>query len=283
MCNTLATFTSQHANVREVQYVQKKSPSKAECEDAFVINDRLGMYAVMDGATPIDQFKDSDRHNGAYLAANIFKKHFESLKTASHLHHEIVYANKLLKQAMKNNDINLDSKPELWSTCVSVVQISENYLEYASVGDTMILACNKLDEINVLTVNSVKNISARARMNRELKRSNGIQIPDETFFEDEQNKIRDHRKMANTPNGYSVANGMDEVKNFIQHGMLPTKNLKHVLIVSDGMYDPKGNLREVYKKIEAIGLENYVEHLCSREKKSNNHSDDKTGVLLRLY
>ncbi|MDY0393690.1 PP2C family serine/threonine-protein phosphatase [Virgibacillus halophilus] len=262
---------------------RKKSPCKRECEDSFVINDHLGIYGVMDGATPVDHFKDEAGHNGAYLAANIFKNYFESLQAASHLHHEVLQANRLLKQAMESHGVDQAVKPSLWSTCVSVVRITDNMLKYASLGDTMILICNNQDEINVLTVNTVKNISVRARMNRELARDNGKEIPKETYFNNERNKISYHREMANMPNGYAVANGMDEVKYYIQHGMLPVKDLKQALIMSDGLFDAKDDLREVYWEIHNNGLENFVQKLSLKEEQSNSHSDDKTAVLLTFH
>ncbi|MEW9677418.1 protein phosphatase 2C domain-containing protein [Lentibacillus sp. L22] len=276
----MGTFYSDHANIRKVAYFITTSPAKKECEDALMINDSLGIYGVLDGATPIDDFKDENGHNGAYLAANLFKNHIESLKGVTLLPHEILQANQLLNRTMESYGINQSEKDKLWCTCVSAVQIKEGNLLYASLGDTMILTCDTNGNVNVLTVDTVKNISARAQLKRHMDRYHDTDIPKEDYFKDKRNRISYHRYMANKPNGYSVANGMKEVKNYIQYGMLDIRNLKHVLIMSDGLFDPKGDLRHVYWEIAAHGLEAYVSKLSADERDKKIYSDDKAAVLL---
>lgn len=276
----MGIFHSKNNRVNKVQYIKEKSPSKIESEDALLINDALGIYGVMDGATPIDSFKDENGHNSAYLAANLIKGYLESLEEISYLPDEVLKANSLLKHEMKANGINLTDKSQLWSSCVSAIQIKNNSLIYTSMGDTMILTCDNSNHINVLTVDSVKNISARAKLTRTINRYKGIDVPDEKHFLNQKNKIAYHRQMANTPNGYSVANGMEEAKDHMQYGMVDLDNLKHVLITSDGLFDPQNNIQDVYRKIEKDGLEEYVQKLSIYESDHGIKADDKTTLLL---
>lgn len=278
----MSTFNGKESNVKKVEYVTKTSPAKAECEDAYIINEGLDIYGVLDGSTPMDDFTDEAGHNGAYLAAHLFKDYFESAKETTGLHKEVLQANNLLKKAMEDYDIDQTEKHKLWCTCVSVVQIKASKLTYASLGDTMILVCDKYGHVNVLTVDTVKNISARARMKREMDRYHGIDIPEESYFEEQKNSIIYNRSMANVPNGYSVANGMQEAKYYMQYGALNTEDLSHVLIMSDGMFDPKGDLRQVYWEIEENGLEAYVRNRSAMEVERKIHSDDKTAILLHF-
>ncbi|MDY0393648.1 hypothetical protein RWE15_03320 [Virgibacillus halophilus] len=155
-------------------------------------------------------------------------------------------------------------------------------LVYASLGDTMIIACDDQGQYNVLTINTVKNINCRADFNRKINRYKGENIPDETFFTNKQNKIRYNRFMANKPNGYSVANGMEEVKNTIQYGMLDTKNLKYVLIMSDGLFDLEEDIKTLFHEVINKGLAAYVEQLTAWEQEQGLSSDDKTAVLLHF-
>lgn len=278
----MSTLNYKESNVKKVEYVTKTSPAKVECEDAYIINESLDLYGVLDGSTPMNDFKDEAGHNGAYLAAHLFKDYFESLKATAGIQKEVLQANKLLKKAMENDHVDQTEKHRLWCTCVSVVQVKENILTYASLGDTMILTCDKHGNVNVLTVDTVKNVSARAKITREMDRNKGKDIPEESYFEDQKNRNIYQRKMANVPNGYSVANGMPEVEYYLQYGALNTKNLSHVLIMSDGMFDPKGDLREVYWEIEENGLESYVKKRSAMEEERNIHSDDKTAILLHF-
>lgn len=276
----MSVFYSNNNYPEKIQFIEKKSSLKKEKEDALSINNKLRIYSVMDGSTPIDSFKDEYGYNSAYLAANLIKDYFDSLTTSTYLPLEVLNANKLLKKQMEENKINLNNKTELWSTCISSVQIEKDNLIYASLGDTMILIWNYQGEINELTVNTVKNISMRGLLSREIKRYNGMEIPNEEYFKKEKNKIAYHRQLANTPNGYSIANGMSEAKYYIQAGMVDIKNIKHVLIMSDGLFDSKSDLRIIFRKIVEEGLENYVEELIYYEKKYEKIPDDKTAILL---
>lgn len=270
----------QHRYVQNVEYVSKTSPSKKECEDACILNETLGIYGVLDGSTPMDDFIDEDGHNGAYLAANLLKNYFESLTTSSSLHQEVIRANHLLKNKMADYHIDQAQKHRLWCTCISAVQIQKNSLYYASLGDTMILTRDRAGIINVLTVNTVKNVSARARITREMERCKGQEVPDERYYQVEKNRLVYNRYMANVPNGYSVANGMEEVREFIQYGMLDTTELTHVLICSDGLFDPQGDIRQVYWEIEEKGLSTYIEEQTVNEQANGMQSDDKTAVWI---
>src|SRR5699024_3563519 len=136
--------------------------------------------------------------------------------------------------------------------------------------------------INVLTTDTVKNVSARARSTREMERSEGWEIPDESYYRKEKNRLVYNRYMANVPNGYSVANGMDEVQEFIQYGILDTTELIDVLICSDGLFDPKGDIRQVYWEIEEKGLKKYIEEQTINEQVKGLRSDDKTALWITL-
>src|SRR5699024_2899164 len=125
ICHYLYQFDSKririlHSNnnrINKVQNIKEKSPSKIESDDALLINDALGIYGVMDGATPIDSFKDENGHNSAYLAANLIKGYLESLEEISYLPDEVLKVNSLLKHEMNANGINLTDKSQLWSSC----------------------------------------------------------------------------------------------------------------------------------------------------------------------
>src|SRR5699024_11942724 len=86
-------------------------------------NDSIIIYGFMYGATPIVSFKDENGHNSAYLAANLIKGYLESLEEISYLPDEVLKVNSLLKHEMKANGINLTDKSQLWSSCVSAIQI----------------------------------------------------------------------------------------------------------------------------------------------------------------
>src|SRR5699024_12439132 len=128
-------------------------------------------------------------------------------------------------------------------------------------------------------VDFVKNISCSYKISRKINRYKSIDVSDEKHFLNQKNKIAKHSQMTNTPNGYSVANRMEEAKDHMQYGMVDLDNLKHVLITSDGLFDPQNNIQDVYRKIEKDGLEEYVQKLSIYESDHGIKADDKTAIL----
>ncbi|MCA1010240.1 hypothetical protein [Halobacillus halophilus] len=115
----------------KVETVNDTSPDKKESEDAWVINHEAGIYGVLDGATPLDDFQDEQGHNGAFLAARIFKEHFESLASNVDLTQEVREANSKLYHQMLAYGIDLSEGYKRWSTCVALVQVEETHVNYA--------------------------------------------------------------------------------------------------------------------------------------------------------
>jgi len=267
----------------EISTTARISLSKKVSEDAMVVNNEINVYGVFDGATPITPFKNADGMNGAYIASNLFRKYFKNhFRAEMTLSEGIVLANRRLMKEMKLNNIDINRPEERWSTCVAIIKIDKQKISFAQLGDCMILAEYHNDQINILTKDTVKDISIRAKKRREKERRQGLILPDESYFQSIKNQLIYNRSMANTVDGYSVANGTEAVGNYIQLGAIDTRNLKSVLLISDGLFHPKFDLIHSFKVIKEIGLEEYSIRLEREEVKSKIHSDDKTGILVRF-
>lgn len=258
------------------------SPLKRECEDAYFVNSDIGMYGVLDGVTPLHDFKDENGHNGAFLASNLFKSYFERLNRLDALSDGIAEANRLLRNKMTEYRVDLSVKHELWSTCIAAVHIRNGTASYAQLGDCMVLARNADGTIRVMTQNRVSGVADRARARRERDRKNGIDVPDEAFFEVPRNRWVYQRWMANTPDGYGVANGTDEVQEYIQSGSLRTSGLTHLLLISDGMFFPGKSLEAAFEILLQSGFESYVELVKQAEQANGLQPDDRTAILLEF-
>ncbi|MBO9129035.1 protein phosphatase 2C domain-containing protein [Bacillus sp. 165] len=260
----------------------KRSPLKQESEDAYIINENMHIYGVCDGATPIIPFQDKNGHNGAFLAANLFKQYFETIQEEDSLAAHIMQANQRLREAMLDHRVDVTNKQQLWCTCIAVIRITENNLMFAQLGDSMIVVRYKDGSIRVLTKDTVKGIGERARLKRREERGRGFIVPDESVFADRKQQILYNRTLANTPNGYTVANGSIEAGQFIQHGIEAIDTIKNILICSDGLFHPVLSLEEVAHAVWTNGLEQYVENLGDFEYKRGLHPDDKTAVVISL-
>ncbi|MFT4412256.1 protein phosphatase 2C domain-containing protein [Fredinandcohnia humi] len=265
-----------------IQQYSCSSPSKHESEDALFLNHETQMYGVMDGSTPLIPFTDENGHNGAYLASHLFKNYFEQLmkEDGVSLFSAVVDANERLRNEMEKQKVDIEQKHHLWCTCIAAIQIHETFVEFVQLGDCMAVAGYQDGSVEVLTKDTVKNISFRAKEKRNRDRENGMDVPNEEIFKDIRNDLHYNRSMANTREGYTVANGMPEVKNFIQHGKIELSRLSSLLLVTDGLFFPGQALDVSFRYIQENGLESYAKELKKIQEEKGGKIDDKAGLFL---
>lgn len=263
-----------------VETIQRTSPSKRECEDALSVHREAGVYAVMDGATPLVPYQDENGHNGAYLAANTFKKYFERMEPIDQLTNSIQHANQDLYDQMVSSDVDVTKGYERWTTCVAAVKLDDSTLSFAHLGDCMILVVDVEGKIKVVTKDTVKGISQRARKRRERERKEGKPVLEESYFEDKREELKFNRTLANIKGGYTVADGTKAAIDCLQTGKIPLKELKEVLMISDGLFHPNLSLENVYKEIQQVGLESYVHQLTRLLEGRSAHIDDRTAIRI---
>ncbi|KHE72823.1 hypothetical protein LD39_02545 [Halobacillus sp. BBL2006] len=263
-----------------MEQVNVTSPEKQESEDASIVHEHAGVFGVLDGATPLSGFQNQDGHNGAYLAAQLFKNHFQRLSVGAELVKEVTKANDKLRSEMLDHKINIDIGYERWSTCVAVVRISEQELEFAQLGDSMIMVGYVDGTSKLLTRDTVEGISERAKLKRNKDRELGRKVQAEEHFEDPLNQLRFNRSMANIANGYSVANGMKNVEEYIQAGKLALRDIQYVFIFSDGLFHPELNLDETYRQVRDFGLMNYIQKVTEVQQDKSLRVDDRTAIWI---
>ena len=130
-------------------------------EDAVVINERLGIYGVLDGSTSLVPFETNDGKTGGFLASRFVKNNIESLEESSSLLSVLDRANHYLGEEMKNHGIAIDEKEQLWCTAASLMQVTDHHLYFAQTGDTMILVVYE-DGIRVLTQPQIEHVDRMA-------------------------------------------------------------------------------------------------------------------------
>ncbi|KEK23196.1 protein phosphatase 2C domain-containing protein [Bacillus gaemokensis] len=266
----------------EMKTYQQKSPVKQECEDTFFCNKELMVYGVCDGATPLSSFQDEEGHNGAYLASNLFANYFTTIKEIVSLQTEIATANQVLQEKMIEYKIDTTKKDHLWCTCIAVVLIKDESIQYAQLGDCMIVATFHDGTMKVLTKDTVKGISTRAKRKREEDRKQGLPVPEEHIFHDIWQQLKYNRYLANMPNGYSVANGMPEAITWIQQGRLSLAEVKEIFICSDGLFHPDWSLEQTVQYIRRNGIKEYVSIIEELEEQKRIRPDDKTIIIIDL-
>jgi serine/threonine protein phosphatase PrpC len=267
----------------KVQVFQRKSPLKSECEDSYFQNDAAQVYGVCDGATPLVSFQDENGHNGAYIASHLFQAYFEKIGRQESVTDGIKWANELLGQRMASYGIDQTEKHRLWCTCIAAVKITDEHIQYGQLGDCMIVAKYKDGSVKMLTRDTVKGISARARKKREKDRKNGLHVQEESCFSDPMYRLMYNRTMANTPDGYSVANGMKEAEQYIQAGTVLRGEIEALFLCSDGLFHPDYSLEETAQFVWSQSIEVYAEQLEQIENERGIRPDDKTALIIWLH
>jgi hypothetical protein len=195
----------------------------------------------------------------------------------------IAMANRNLRDSMLRHGIDMNDKAHLWATCAAVIRIEPNgMMSFAQLGDCIILVERKDGTIEPLTRDTVQGIHERAKRKRERDRAEGIPLPEESYYDSAEHRRMYNRTMANTPDGYSVANGMPEVEHYIDSGRVSLESVRSILLITDGMFLPGESLPETFLKIRADGLDNYALELEEAERRGNLASDDKTGIWICL-
>lgn len=275
-------FIKKGGQPMKVESIFSAAPHKRVCEDSIVLNEKINVYGVFDGVTPLMPFKDENGMNGAYLASNIFKDYFFRLyrRTLS-LVEGIMTANRMLREHMEKYKVNQEKYENLWSTCAAIIKIEKDgKIAYAQLGDCMIIAEYQNRTIKVLTRDTVKGISYRAKAWREEQRKQGVKIPAEEYYQDRTQQLIYNRSLANKENGYTVANGKEEVLKFIQHGQVDISEIKTLLLITDGLFHTNYSMEETFNRIKTIGLHEYSMELEQYEKRNSLRSDDKTGIMI---
>ncbi|MGD6815930.1 protein phosphatase 2C domain-containing protein [Metabacillus sp. 84] len=265
----------------KISLLSHKSPEKNEIEDAFYVSPNQKTFGVFDGVTPLtpDLFKGG--HNGAYLASHHLAGTLESAEDGENLAEWLISANDSLMRVMNEAGISVDDRHLRWASCAAVIRITGNRLEFVQCGDCMIAAENRDGNVRILTEDSVKGISDRARLYREKARNLGAAVPPESFYDENPvERMKSHRSLANRPEGYSVANGDKEFREYIQTGEIDLTSVTRIFLMSDGLFHPEWSLEEVCKEAFMYGLENYAEALRYKEHTLGHRHDDMTGIII---
>lgn len=263
------------------QAYSRTSPWKRECEDSYAINTAAATFAVFDGVTPMDRYRDKSGHNGAFIASNLFKRHFEQWSgNQLDLSEEMAAANRKLQEAMQAEEKwDLSVKYQLWSTCGVAAHVAADAIHIVQVGDCMVLAMDKQGSVTFLTPDTVEGITERVMARLKADRRKGLQVPD---LSTDRSLHEYLRSFANTPGGYSVANGMDEMRHYIHTCTLDPASIRYLLLVSDGMFHPQDRPEQLLDRLLNEGFEAYTRSLEQFELTGGRRPDDKTAILLEI-
>lgn len=264
-------------------------------EDAVVCNSSLSLYGVLDGVSSLISYVSNDLRKGGEIASTLVKEHFEQLTSLTDLLTEVEIANRKLRDAMEEAQIDLSQKEALWGTAVALARISDDFIEFVQTGDCMIFTENVDGTIRVLTYPQVAHLENIAFEQWEKGITQGFRLRSE-LIEIVRERLKQNRYLSNTKGGYGVLNGEEDATKFLDYGKISKNNVRRLILVTDGLFLPATDYRESPdwgKMVEYMlsqGLDAYTAHVLDIEENDPEclkyirfkKSDDKTGVIINL-
>lgn len=265
-------------------------------EDATISNPTAALYGVLDGVSSLVPYLNRKKETGGYIAAKIVKSYLESLTDSKDLKDHIVMVNSLLREQMVQANIDLDKKEELWGTALALVKIQDDGVEYIQTGDCMILAVYDNGDVRSLTWRQVSHLEEPVFVKWQKGINKGLKTQKE-LHETVIDSIRKNRYQSNIDGGYGVLNGEREAARFLEYGKINITYLKHLILLTDGMFLPTNIVPEqssywsfIAHSILNKGLKKYTQDLIELEEMDPEcihhirfkKSDDKTGIIINF-
>lgn len=280
---------------RSVVHLRGSSPRN---EDAYLLDDQQGLYAVVDGATSLVPYCGHNGESGGELAARIVTDVLGgNIRQGAHgplpLAALLKEANDELQRAMNSAGIDVSRPEERWGACVAAVRLHADYLEVAQIGDAVLAVVQADGSATLATPNQLAGVSRITRQRcREVNERRFTCASERHAFIREG--LLKNRHLANTLGGYGVLNGQREAESFIYSRRIQMKQAPSLLLMTDGLAFPGtenedglGAL-EVVAHVQRMGLANYAQWLQEQEQADSSclrfprvkASDDKTGIWL---
>ncbi len=237
-------------------------------EDALLLENNL--FGVFDGATSLDKTTFEREMTGGYLASTIAGDKFRS--NDAPLFDLACKANTAIFHEMVSKGVNVSEKENLWSTSVAVGRVADGTFDWVQSGDSLILVIHE-DNSHTLLIRDYDHDTETLKMWKESADGRSGTILDEM-----NGQIRKVRAGMNI--NYGVMNGEEEALNFLRHGRVDLKGVKHILMFTDGLFipreDPETNTD--FEQLVALFLEGGLDAV-----RNHVRSLEKTDPECRIY
>lgn len=206
----------------EQVYEQGSSPLN---EDNLACNGNL--FGVFDGASSLvpDLYQGK---TGAWWASHLVSQEFA--KNDADLFELGSRANKKLQLKMTAMGVESANRLHCWSTSAAVCRINEDSIDWLQSGDCQILAIDINGECQLLTPYHNHDLSTL----QQLKKLHEQKEPEPLKkLQPQIEKVRGEMNKS-----YGVLNGEQVALDFLQTGSCPLKDIRHLLIFTDGLFPP---------------------------------------------
>lgn len=252
-------------------------------EDALLVRENL--FGVFDGASSLK----GDLYRGktgawwaSHLARAAFSANDDSLPALAER------ANRTIAKGMVLSEVDMADRLQLWSTSGAVVRVTEEKLEFAQIGDALVLCIYENGTFSLPV--HYRNHDRETLDQWQLFNGMGFDNVRELLTPQiEQVRLRMNRD-------YGVLNGEAEMRDFLFSGTIPVEGLAHLLIFTDGLHLPSvrdgqidlSGIVDCYLRSGLSGLHKAVRGLertdpvCRRFPRFKTH-DDIAAVALDFH
>jgi len=239
--------------VMKVEHILEQG-SGARNEDYLIMDHNI--FGVFDGATSLTDVCYEEGKSGGCMASSIAGQVF--LRN----HHPLVKlgteANDSIRTRMEHCRINLSQRCGLWSTSAAVVRLKDDEIEWFQTGDAQVVFIDR---------DCGYKVAAR-REDHDYPTLNMIREKGR-FHPEVQRMVETVRQGMNR--NYGVLNGEPEAEDFFRTGVEPCRNIKTVLLFTDGLDVPCPDPKK-YKDFSCLvnlacerGLDGLRDHVRSQE------------------
>ena len=241
----------------KIEHILEKGSGSCN-EDTLIMENNI--FGVFDGASSLVEKRFKDQKTGGRLAAEIAGRVFA--KNHYPLMHLGCEANTAILNQMKIAQVDTSRRHALWSASAAVARVTRERVEWFQTGDAYILIIRK-DGSYFLPVEREDHDYETLLM---LKKDANHQS---RKFKNQVIKIR--QQMNKT---YGVLNGAPEAVGFLNTGSLPVKDIRTILLFTDGLSHPSRiparmkNFRplvSLYKRLGLSGLKNHIRKMESKD------------------
>ncbi|TFJ91424.1 hypothetical protein [Lentibacillus salicampi] len=267
-------------------------------EDAYVINEKTGIFAAIDGATGLEGVPGNIASGAVrqVLSADVTEGALEDrVKAANQAVSDETLSYLGLEGSATIDDVPKDKR----STCaLAAISIDMDHLrlEYVHAADCMIFLQYENGDIRQVTYDLLHHFDQQAINDMvELRKKEGREVGIGEAREKVRPTLIKNRSLLNSHNGYGVIDGSAAALNHLEKGTLCLKRVTGILLLSDGLMLPtKSEENDAWMQTAAIafdsGLDGLLHEVANRENADPECviyprlkvNDDKTGILLDL-
>ena len=198
-------------------------------EDELLVSDNL--FAVFDGASSSVKYKDSKGRTGGKIAAQIAKETFSSGEGT--LKELAIKANNKLREEMIESGVDISDKLSLWITSVAAVRLDKDSFDYVQTSDSLILVVYGDGSYKLITENYNHDLETLKIWKKLAEQKPSYKILREKI----KSQNEENRKKVNID--YGGLSGEEEAIRFLKTGRISLKDVKSLILFTDGLFIPK--------------------------------------------